>query len=64
MAEPVAFTYRPLIGRIGNRRLLVQLFISPDTGEILHAQAAVENVTGGWSVPYPLEAYEHGNPAV
>jgi len=43
---------------------LVQLFISPDTGEILHAQAAVENVTGGWSVPYPLEAYEHGNPAV
>lgn len=61
MAEPLAFTYEPLITRIGcgRTRVLVQLFRNPETGEILHAQLCVENPQGGWGVPYQLEAYNH-----
>ena len=62
MAEPQAYIYRPLITHIGcgRSRVMVQLFLHPQTGEILHAQLCVETPAGGWGVPYQLETYSHG----
>lgn len=60
MAEPQAFIYAPLVGHIGRTRVLVQLFIDPDTGDITHAQISHEHAAGGWSEPYTLDRYTHG----
>lgn len=59
MAEPQAYIYEPLITHMGRLRVLVQLFRSPTSGEILHAQLCHETAAGGWSVPYTLETYSH-----
>lgn len=65
MAEPQAYIYKPLITHLGRMRILVQLFISPESGQILHAQLSHETVAGGWSRPYQLETYSHdGNPGI